>query len=100
MRKTTIQIESLDAKSRCVTRNGTYQISEVIVEESGDGMAKISFVSKRLNRSLNAGATISVSDMDRLATQWLQARGGKPNARIRRLIDDLCNTTDAIRKEL
>lgn len=100
MKTPAIQIESLDSRSKCITRNGTYQISEVIADDVGDGMVNIAFVSKRLNRRLNAGATISASDMDRLAARWMQARGAKANGHFKELVKCVCDAADKLRKEI
>jgi hypothetical protein len=64
---------------KCVTRSGISDVSRIRVQE-GAGEVKISFVSGRLNRSLNSGGIIRVEDMDILCQRWLDARGHAPNA--------------------
>jgi len=103
MKRSAVQVDNLDCRSKCVTRNGTYPISEVTLDETGDGMVSLAFVSKRLSRHLNAGATISVGDMDRLAALWMQSRGAKKSDRgdrIRRLVGEIRRAADALNKEI
>ena len=62
------------AKGKCVTRNGSYSISMVRVEEES-GKARISFVSSKLKRAVHAGAEFDVKAMDELAMEWVKQRG-------------------------
>jgi hypothetical protein len=79
-----VEITNLHGRSSAVGRNGKYDIVRLAVRQAGEkNLVKIDCVSRRLHRQLNAGFRIGVSDMDRLAVQWLEMRGlggeGRPN---------------------
>ena len=59
----------------CVTRNasGTV-ICGMRAKECVDGKVEVGFVSKQLKRSLHAGASIGVADLDRFCRAWLRGR--------------------------
>lgn len=59
----------------CVGRNGVFPVMMVRVECSDNSNARIGFVSRKLRRSVNAGACIPAEAMDSLATKWLRMRG-------------------------
>jgi len=97
MKPSTFMVEPLDEGSRCVTRNGSYEISAVSVEQDGKGMVSISFVSRRLKRRLNSGAIISDKNMDRMAKQWLRMRGHKSDGIASELLRRIEDSAAALR---
>lgn len=61
----------------CVSKNGEFDIGSVTLELRPDGKVSIGFVSSRLHRKLNAGATIDAASMDRMASEWVKMRSLK-----------------------
>ena len=69
---------SIDVKARgsCITKNGSFMVSKMTATEDVEScQVEIGFVSKSLHRSLHAGATIDVNDLDAFCNAWLKARG-------------------------
>jgi len=88
-----IEIELEQKHSPYTTgRNGTFGIGKLRLWE-GTGRCFIDFFSLRTGALLNAGAMIESSDMDRLAADWLLARGfvirKEPTALIPMTYDEL-----------
>ena len=78
-----VEIDKLDSRSEVVGRNGKFAIGRLSVlpgkdDAASKGLVKIACTSKTLKRDLNAGLILGVEDMDRLASEWLKARGIAP----------------------
>lgn len=68
----------IPVEGKCVTRNGESDICRMTAElltTSESSVASIGFVSQKLHRALHAGATITVTDLDKFCITWLNRRG-------------------------
>lgn len=79
MSKSNIQIE-VDVSGTCVTRNGVCAVSVMRAKEKTSSLVEIGFVSRRLKRSLHAGAIIEMEQLDKFCELWLKARGLKSSS--------------------
>jgi len=101
-----VEIDHLEPGSTCVGRNGTFEVQAARLTPDNAGLVKLEFVSRGLNRVLNAGAELSTLDMDQLCVAWLRARGGlkkhheavvEENDRLRKALADVVRSaTNAI----
>lgn len=78
-----VSINNLDSSSFTIGRNGEYDISAILITSWQPLLEKAEqvfteMISRKRRVSLKAGFQISAEDMDRLATQWLEARGKLP----------------------
>jgi len=55
-------------------RNGRFGVESLEVSADGE-MVLVRGVSRRLHRALRGGLDIGIRDMDKLAEEWLLARG-------------------------
>ena len=69
-----------DYRPYTVGRNGNFAIGRLKVWE-GTGRCFIDPISFKRGIVLNSGLMIEASDMDRLATAWLQSRGKYPKGK-------------------
>jgi len=93
-----LTVTDLAAGSKCITRNGRYEISEITLEIDTDGEdVTITFVSRHLKRRLNSGAIIGTGDMDRLTKQWLLMRGSKASGNAHELLKRIEDSVAGLR---
>ena len=84
-----IQID-LSKDSTVIGRNGTYLIDELqVVHVEEGGFVLIDLRSMKSQTLLNAGMTIGVKDMDKLAQEWIKYRGDRNQMANSDLIPDL-----------
>jgi hypothetical protein len=69
----TVTVKLQDDDSSCVGRNGTFKVKTIRLVPDGDDHLRLEFVSGKLSRVLNAGARISVDDMNSLVGAWIEA---------------------------
>jgi hypothetical protein len=69
----TVTVKLQDDDSSCVGRNGTFKVKTIRLVPDGDDHLRMEFVSGKLSRVLNAGARISVDDMNSLVGAWVEA---------------------------
>lgn len=80
-KEASVEIELDQTHNPSVTgRNGTFGIGRLHLWE-GAGRCFIDPISKEKGIRLNAGMLIEATDMDHLATVWLQIRGKYPKGK-------------------
>ena len=71
-----VNVATNSARAYCVGRNGLAPIKEVSIWQGGEGYSHIDGINRK-GQTLNGGLCLDTEAMDKLAQEWLKARGVK-----------------------